>query len=495
MYRCVSLQKADSDFFDDFFRFKSEEKNIYWSGHSNAPNYKSLKSWYLNEINNNENRIIFKILYLNESVGYLYCDILENELIELSYAIKKSFEGKGIGTDAVKEAINFIKKSQYKNYTIRAFVANNNIASKKIMDKIGFRKTSKTYKQILKKTNEEVLMREYIYHQDTTFIIAEAGVNHNGDINLAKKLIDTAVDAGVDAVKFQTWKTELLVTKDAKQAEYQTENTKIKETQYDMLKRLELSYDDFRELKQYCDSKNIIFLSTPDEFESADFLTGLQETFKIGSGEITNLPYLRHIGKLGKKVILSTGMADMGEIEDALDVLVEAGTKKENITVLHANTMYPTPIEDVNLKAMQTIACTFGVDVGYSDHTLGIEVPIAAVAMGAKVIEKHFTLDKTMEGPDHKASLEPEELKAMVKAIRSIEKALGTGIKKPSKSEEPNMIVVRKSIVASKPIKKGEVFSKDNLTVKRPGDGISPIRWDDIAGTVAQKDYEVDEKV
>ena len=327
------------------------------------------------------------------------------------------------------------------------------------------------------------------------FIIAEAGVNHNGDINLAKKLIDVAVEAGVDAVKFQTWKTELLVTKEANQAEYQTENTGINESQFDMLKRLELSYDEFRELKNYCDIKNIMFLSTPDEFESANFLCELQEIFKIGSGEITNLPYLRHIGKLNKKVILSTGMADIGEIEDALDVLVAAGTNKKNIIVLHANTMYPTPMEDVNLRAMQTIGNTFDVHYGYSDHTLGIEVDIAAVAMGATVIEKHFTLDKTMEGPDHKASLEPDELKAMVKAIRNIELALGSSVKKPSKSEKPNMQVARKSIVANCTIKKGERFSEDNLAIKRPGNGISPMRWDEIVGTVSQKDYEVDELI
>jgi len=329
----------------------------------------------------------------------------------------------------------------------------------------------------------------------SVFIIAEAGVNHNGDINLAKKLIDVAVEAGVDAVKFQTWKTELLVTQEAKQAEYQTQNTGINESQFNMLKRLELSYDEFRDLKNYCDSKNIIFLSTPDEFESADFLCELQDIFKIGSGELTNLPYLRHIGKLGKKVILSTGMADMGEIEDALDVLVEAGTKKDNITVLHANTMYPTPIEDVNLRAMVTIGNTFDVAYGYSDHTLGIEVPVGAVAMGASVIEKHFTLDKNMEGPDHKASLEPDELKAMVKAIRNIEIALGSSIKKPSPSEIPNIKVARKSIVASSNIKKGEVFTEDNLAVKRPSGGISPMRWDEIIGTIATKDYKEDELI
>ena len=327
------------------------------------------------------------------------------------------------------------------------------------------------------------------------FIIAEAGVNHNGDIRLAKKLIDVAVEAKVDAVKFQTWKTELLVTKKATQAEYQAENTGTDESQFDMLKKLELSYDEFRELKRYCDTKNIIFLSTPDEFESADFLCELQEIFKIGSGEITNLPYLRHIGMMNKKIILSTGMSDIREIEDALDVLIEAGTNKDDITILHANTMYPTPMEDVNLKAMVTIGNAFGVKYGYSDHTLGIEVPISAVAMGACVIEKHFTLDKTMQGPDHKASLEPSELKKMVKAIRNTEKALGDGIKKPSKSEIPNIKIVRKSIVAKSDIKKGEKFTENNLTIKRPADGLNPMKWDEVLGTTAQRDYKKDELI
>lgn len=329
----------------------------------------------------------------------------------------------------------------------------------------------------------------------SVFIIAEAGVNHNGDIELAKKLIDVAVDAGVDAVKFQTWKTELLVTKEAKQATYQTKNTQKEESQYDMLKRLELTYDQFRELKNYCDSKNIMFLSTPDEFESANFLLELQEIFKIGSGELTNLPYLRYIGSFKKSVILSTGMGNLYEVEEALDVLIKAGTKKENITVLHANTQYPTPMEDVNLNAMLTIKNTLGITVGYSDHTLGIEIPTAAVALGAKVIEKHYTLDNTMEGPDHKASLEPQELKEMVQAIRNIEQALGDGIKQASNSEKENIPIVRKSIVASCNISKGESFSEKNLTLKRPFNGISPMRWDEIVGTPAQKNYKENDPI
>ena len=328
------------------------------------------------------------------------------------------------------------------------------------------------------------------------FIIAEAGVNHNGSVELAKKLIDVAVEAGVDAVKFQTFKAEKLVSKNAQKAAYQKETTDKTESQFDMIKKLELDLDTHKELIAYCKTKNIMFLSTPFDHDSIELLDDLGlEIFKIPSGEITNLPYLRHIGKLDKKVILSTGMADIGEIEDALDVLIGAGTKKENITILHANTMYPTPMEDVNLKAMVTIGKTFDIAFGYSDHTLGIEVDIAAVAMGAVCIEKHFTLDKTMEGPDHKASLEPDELKAMVKAIRNIELSLGSGIKKPSKSEMPNMQIARKSIVATCTIKKGEILSEEKLAIKRPGNGISPMRWDEIIGTIATKDYQEDEMI
>jgi len=329
----------------------------------------------------------------------------------------------------------------------------------------------------------------------SVFIIAEAGVNHNGDINLAKKLVDIAVDAKVDAVKFQTWQTELLVTKKAVKAEYQLESTLQNESQYDMLKKLELSYCCFKELKKYCDERNIKFLSTPDELTSAKFLNDLQDIYKIGSSDITNKPYLRYIGGLKKKVIFSTGMANIEEIESALDLLISSGTMREDITVLHCNTEYPTPFEDVNLKAMQTIANTFNVKVGYSDHTLGFEVVIAAVAMGASVIEKHFTLDKNMEGPDHRASLSPEQLIEMVKAIRNIEIALGSDIKKTTKSELPNIDIVRKSIVAARDINYGEVFSECNLTVKRAGKGTSPMKWDEIIGTFAQKNYKVDDKI
>lgn len=329
------------------------------------------------------------------------------------------------------------------------------------------------------------------------FIIAEAGVNHNGSLELAKKLVDVAVEAKVDAVKFQTFKAENLVSKTAKKAQYQKKNMNDEdESQFNMLKKLELNFESHKELIEYCKKKNIMFLSTPFDHDSIDLLNNLGlKIFKIPSGEITNLPYLRHIGKLNKKVILSTGMADIGEIEDALNILINAGTKKENITVLHANTEYPTPMEDVNLKAMLTIGNTFDVSFGYSDHTLGIEVPIAAVALGASCIEKHFTLDCTMQGPDHKASLEPDELKAMVKAVRNIEIALGSSIKKPSNSELKNKSIARKSIVAKCDIKKGEILSENNLAIKRPGNGINPTRWDEIIGTVALKDYNEDELI
>ncbi|MDK2901692.1 MAG: N,N-diacetyllegionaminate synthase [Thermosediminibacterales bacterium] len=326
------------------------------------------------------------------------------------------------------------------------------------------------------------------------FIIAEAGINHNGNIEIAKKLVDIASEAGADAVKFQSFKAEKLVSRNAKKAEYQKNTTDKSESPLDMLKRLELDFKNHKELISYCRKRNIIFLSSPFDLESIDLLNRLGvEIFKIPSGEINNLPYLRKIGKLKKKVILSTGMSTLDEIKDALDILRENGTT--DIIVLHCNTEYPTRVEDVNLRAMETIRRTFNIEVGYSDHTLGIEVPIAAVAMGAAVIEKHFTLDKNMEGPDHKASLEPNELREMVRAIRNIERALGDGIKKPSNSELKNVNIVRKSIVAKRYIKKGEVLTEENLTVKRPGDGISPMKWDEVIGRVADKDYEEDELI
>lgn len=326
------------------------------------------------------------------------------------------------------------------------------------------------------------------------FIIAEAGVNHNGSLEVAKKLIDVASEAGADAVKFQTFKADKLVSKTAQKAAYQKETTGADESQYAMIKKLELDEIAHQELIKHCQSKNILFLSTPFDHDSIALLHGLgMNIFKIPSGEITNLPYLRYIGSLGKKVILSTGMADLGEVEDALDVLVKAGTSKENITILHATTEYPCPMDEVNLKAMQTMSHAFGVNVGYSDHTQGIEIPIAAVAMGATVIEKHFTLDRAMPGPDHKASLEPDELKAMVQAIRNVEKALGDGIKKPSASEAKNIGIARKSILTCKAIQKGERFCEDNLCIKRSGEGMNPMRWDEVIGTVATRDYREDE--
>lgn len=329
-------------------------------------------------------------------------------------------------------------------------------------------------------------------------IIAEAGVNHNGDIELAKKLVDVAVEAGVDYVKFQTFKSESLVSKFAEKASYQIENTKDAfESQLQMLKKLELSNSQHFELVQYCNNKNISFFSTAFDLESLSFLKELGlNIVKIPSGEITNLPYLRKAASLFKQVIISTGMSSMVEIEDALDVFLQAGIKKNDITILHCNTEYPTPMSDVNLNAMLTIQKMFGVKVGYSDHTMGIEVPIATVAMGGTMIEKHFTIDRSLPGPDQLASLEPDELKKMVYSIRNIEKAVGgTGIKEPSESEIKNISIARKSIVAKTDIVKGEVFSEGNITTKRPGNGISPMRWDKIIGQTAQKDFKADDLI
>ena len=326
------------------------------------------------------------------------------------------------------------------------------------------------------------------------YIIAEAGVNHNGSFDLACRLVDAAKAAGADCIKFQTFKTDALVSHGAQKAEYQKAATGGGSSQQDMLRKLELSYDAFTALKGYCDRAGIAFLSTPFDLESIDFLNTIDMPFwKIPSGEITNWPYLTAIAKTGKPVVMSTGMCDMDEIAAAVRVLKENGTGE--IRLLHCNTEYPTPYEDVNLKAMLTMRDAFGLETGYSDHTRGIEVPIAAAALGAVVIEKHFTLDRNMEGPDHKASLEPQELKSMVTAIRHIEKALGTGVKTPSPSERKNITVARKSIVASKPIRAGEILSEDNITVKRPGTGISAMRWPEVLGTRAVRDFEEDELI
>lgn len=324
------------------------------------------------------------------------------------------------------------------------------------------------------------------------FIIAEAGVNHNGSLQLAKKMAYEAKEAGVDAVKFQTFKSEKLVSRYADKADYQKKTTDASENQLAMLKKLELSYDNFKELKEYCDEIGILFLSTPFDLESIDFLDSIgMSLYKIPSGDITNYPYLVKIAGKGKKVILSTGMCYMDEIEAAVKVLNDNGCN--DIVILHCNTEYPTPYKDVNLNAMHEIKEKFNVTVGYSDHTEGIEVPIAAVAMGAKVIEKHFTLDRNMEGPDHKASLEPDTLRQMVTSIRNIELALGNGDKEPSESECKNRDIARKSIVAACGIKKGEYFTESNITVKRPGSGISPMRWNEIIGTKAIRDFQEDE--
>ena len=327
-------------------------------------------------------------------------------------------------------------------------------------------------------------------------IIAEAGVNHNGSIELAKKLIEVAADANADYVKFQTFITENNITKYAEKASYQKERTNKEESQFDMIKKLELDCYAHKDLIKYCKQKDIQFLSTAFDHESIELLAELEiSLYKIPSGEITNLPYLRRIGQYGKPVFLSTGMANQDEIEAALNVLEQAGTSRKYITVLHCNTEYPTPTVDVNLKAMLTLQDAFNVRVGYSDHTLGIEVAVAAVALGATVIEKHLTLDCNLPGPDHKASLEPEEFKAMVVAIRNIEKAMGDGVKRPSPSETKNKPIARKSLVAAQTIRKGELFCETNLAVKRPGTGLSPMRWDEVLGSKAPRDFEIDELI
>lgn len=333
--------------------------------------------------------------------------------------------------------------------------------------------------------------------KDKVLIIAEAGVNHNGSLEIAKHLVDEASSAGVDIIKFQTFKAEKLVSKAAKQAEYQKKNIgKGEETQYAMLKKLELSNEQHKALIAYCKLKNIRFFSTAFDMYSIDYLHSLNlGLWKIPSGEITNYPYLKKIASYNEPVILSTGMCELTDIENAINVLVANGVSKDIITVLHCNTEYPTPMKDVNLKAMLEIKEKFGVKVGYSDHTEGIEVPIAAVTLGATVIEKHFTLDKHMEGPDHKASLEPSELKAMVKSIRNVEQALGTGHKTISESERKNIEIARKSIVAAKDIKEGEIFTEENLTVKRPGNGISPMEWEYVIGKKAKRDFQEEELI
>ena len=324
----------------------------------------------------------------------------------------------------------------------------------------------------------------------SVFIIAEAGVNHNGDLNLAYKMVDKAKEAGVDCIKFQTFKTEKIISKNTEMADYQKENTNNNESQYEMVKKLELSYKDFSKIKNYCEQKEIIFLSTPDEKESLDFLVDdlKVSTIKVGSGEVTNYLYLKEIAKKNKKIILSTGMSTLGEVERALEIIREYNNKK--VTLLHCTTNYPCPMEEVNLKAILTLKEAFKTEIGYSDHTLGTEVAIAAVAMGAKVIEKHFTLDKNMEGPDHKASLDPEELKIMVEQIRNIEKALGDGIKKPNKSEEKIKKVVRRRILISKELKKGHVLTEDDLILKRSNSGIEA----DFIDLVLNKKLKIDMK-
>jgi len=327
-------------------------------------------------------------------------------------------------------------------------------------------------------------------------IIAEAGVNHNGDISVARRLIDAAADAGGDYVKFQTFDTSQLLTRDAPKAGYQRSTTQQDESQFDMIRKLELSESDHMVLLKHCEEVGIGFASTGFDHRSIEVLSRFNlDFFKIPSGEITNVPYLRNVGKRARPTILSTGMATLSEIELAIEILEESGTSRNQITVLHCNTEYPTPLRDVNLRAMQTIRKAFNVEVGYSDHTVGIEIPIAAVALGASVIEKHFTLDRSLPGPDHAASLEPNELKAMVDSIRNIEQAMGDGIKRPSQSESPTRAVARKSIVAATDIMQGEILNESNLTVKRPGTGISPAMWDELIGRRASRSYVADELI
>lgn len=327
-------------------------------------------------------------------------------------------------------------------------------------------------------------------------IIAEAGVNHNGDYELAKQLVLKAKAAGVDYVKFQTGVPKLLVSKFAVMADYQKANTGKEESQLEMLKKINLKLEDFAPLKAYCEEIGIKFISTPFDLVSIDVLESLDMDFwKIPSGEVTNYPYLVKIAKTHRPVVMSTGMCEVNEIRDALNVLLDNGLTKDKISLLHCNTEYPTPMKDVNLRAMLELKDEFGVRVGYSDHTQGIEVPIAAVAMGAEIIEKHFTLDHNMPGPDHKASLEPQELKAMVSAIRNIEQAVGNGHKHVSESERKNIAIARKSIIASRNIKQGEVLSEENLTVKRPGNGINPMRWNEVIGKTAIRDFAEDELI
>ncbi|MDK4736469.1 N-acetylneuraminate synthase [Rhizobium sp. CNPSo 3490] len=329
-----------------------------------------------------------------------------------------------------------------------------------------------------------------------TLVIAEAGVNHNGDVGIARRLVEAAAEAGADLIKFQTFTANKIVTATAPKAEYQMAGGGGSSSQIAMLRQLELSPAMHEELASYCTEYGIGFFSTGFDIENIDYLLGLgQRVIKIPSGEMTNLPYLRHVGSLGLEILMSTGMCSLGDIEAAIDAVEAAGTSRSEITVLHCNTEYPTPYSDVNLSAMTNIGKAFGVKIGYSDHTNGIEVPVAAVALGATVIEKHFTLDRTMPGPDHAASLEPAELKAMISAIRNIEQALGDGIKRPTASERKNISIARRSIVAQKTIRQGDLFNADNISAKRPGTGISPMRWDEVVGRVAKRDFAPDELI
>jgi N,N'-diacetyllegionaminate synthase len=493
----ISLERARNSHFEFFYRLRCEEKNILWTSHKYAPEYGHLKKWFCDVIEQEAKREIYIIRGGRIPLGYLYCDPVEEDLFELAVAVSQRHEGRGRASEALTRFINQ-KRYLRPQATFRAWVSDENLGSVKAFVKSGFVKTARFQADFFKGFDREMRMFQFVNYppEQKVFIIAEAGVNHNGSLTLAKQMVRAAKKAGADAVKFQTFKAANEISRYAVKADYQREAGPQNESQLDMARKLELDAGAHRALIKVCRDVGIDFFSSPFDLESIDLLEKLRlRVLKIPSGEITNLPYLKKIGALKRKIILSTGMANLTEIGDALDLLVSSGTPLEWITVLHCNTEYPTPYEDVNLRAMKTIRETFGVRVGYSDHTPGIEVPVAAVALGASIIEKHFTLDRTMAGPDHRSSLEPGEFKEMVRLVRNTERALGDGIKRPSPSETKNLPIVRKSIVAARDIQKGEIFADTNLMAKRPGTGISPMAWDRVTGKKAKRSFLEDEAV
>ena len=517
----IRVRKANISDFDFYYSVKCEKNDISWGGFESQPDYNMLFERFkdiLNkvpgveneEINSTENNLpllkggnrdIYIIEYQDNKCGYIYVDKVEKNRFELSIGVSEKYSGKHVAREAIKKIVSSIREKN-KLSVFQAWIREDSISSQKAFINANFKPT-KDYKLVfLNSINAEIKMFKYINKPsftDRVFIVAEAGVNHNGKLEMAFDLIDAAKDAGADAIKFQTFKTEKIVSKNVEMASYQKENLKNTQSQYDMIKNLELPYQDFIEIKKYCDEVGILFFSTPDEEESLDFLVNelCIPLIKIGSGEITNIPFLQKIASKNLPIILSTGMANLGEIYDAIQVILSLQKCLDDIqfdplVLLHCTTNYPTPFEEVNLKAMLTLKEAFRLPVGYSDHTLGVEVPIAAVALGARVIEKHFTIDKNLPGPDHKASLEPHEFKTMVNAIRNIEKALGDGIKRPTNSEEEMKDFVRKSLVASRDIKKGEIIKEDDIEIKRPGSGILPKFKEIIIGMRITKDIERD---